>query len=163
YFTSGRVLASSLNGLETALATCLYAAACWVLWVGLRGPASPRWEAAFAAVLGGLFLARTDMIFSIGGLGLLALGGAGLGPRRRRWGWRWGPPGWPWPLSILSCAGIRAPGISTACCFWSRCCSAGAWRWRSACCPRWRVAGCGPAWGAGPAAWLARRAWRRPC
>ena len=84
YFWNGRVVLSSFNGLETALSTALYAVASWILLTHLRGPAARRCEVIFAGVLGLLFLARTDNVFALAVLGLLAVLWAGAGQRLHR-------------------------------------------------------------------------------
>lgn len=82
YFIWPPTVLNSLNGLETGLTTLLFAAAFYVSVIAVDR--SPGYEFALGALLGGLFLARTDTAFYAAALGLLALKRAAPGRRWRR-------------------------------------------------------------------------------
>lgn len=101
YFWNYRVVASSVNGLETALSTTLYALTAWVLLTHLRQGKVSLWlVSAFGTLLGLLFLARTDNIFAVLAFSLVAV--------------CWMPPGQRWARAAIlggSALTVAAPWL----------------------------------------------------
>ncbi|MFW6108683.1 MAG: hypothetical protein ACOC8D_02600 [bacterium] len=135
YFLNERAMASSLSGLETSLASLLFVAALWLTVREACGEAGGAGrEVALGAVLGLLFLARTDTVFYIAAFWGAAVALAARGRRLRRaatvaataavmaapWlGWSWWRFGTPVQASGLSVpwvahARYRLAGHSTA-------------------------------------------------
>ena len=82
YFLAPRVIAASLNGLETSLATALFAAAFYVTIVMTYS--SIKYDVSLGVLLGLLFLARTDTVFYAAAFWLIAVVRAARPARLRR-------------------------------------------------------------------------------
>ena len=82
YFLAPRVIAASLNGLETSLATALFAAAFYVTIVATR--TSIKYDVGLGVLLGLMFLARTDTVFYAAAFWLIAVVRAARPARLRR-------------------------------------------------------------------------------
>jgi len=85
YWLNPRAVLSSLNGLETSLATLLFAAALLLVARKAEEPAlGAVREAGLGVVLGLMFLARTDTVFYAAALYVSAVALAPAGARLRR-------------------------------------------------------------------------------
>jgi len=71
YFLAPRVIANSLNGLETSLATALFATAFYMTIVATQ--TSIKYDVGLGVLLGLLFLARTDTVFYAAAFWLIAV------------------------------------------------------------------------------------------
>lgn len=101
YWLNPRAVLSSLNGLETGLATLLFVGSLLVVLREVEAPAgSVAREAVLGVLLGLLFLARTDLVFYAGVFYVSTIALAPAGARVRRAG-----------LVALIAAALAAPWV----------------------------------------------------